>query len=77
VQCSHWQCKGNNFYEFHLLFDRIFKEIEDEIEEFGRYCAGKNIPIPYNYEDISRISHIQIPTDYTSEELMEALASIV
>ena len=26
---SHWNCRGSNFYETHLLFDRIYNDLAD------------------------------------------------
>ncbi len=32
---AHWNVKGLNFYQLHLLFDKIAEDIEEQIDEIG------------------------------------------
>ena len=41
ARLSHWNCRGNNFYEYHLLFERIYNdlgELMDALVEQLRAC---------------------------------------
>ena len=29
ARLSHWNCRGQNFYEAHLLFDRVYDDLTD------------------------------------------------
>jgi len=29
ARMSHWNCRGNNYYEAHLLFERIYNDLAD------------------------------------------------
>jgi DNA-binding ferritin-like protein len=31
-QTSHWQAKGSNFYGTHLLFERLYKSVEEQTD---------------------------------------------
>jgi hypothetical protein len=42
AKMSHWNCRGSNSYEFHLLFDRIHGDVEglmDGLIETLRACG--------------------------------------
>lgn len=34
-QSLHWQVKGSDFYQLHLLYERIYDSIEDEIDSLA------------------------------------------
>lgn len=37
---SHWNCKGMVFYQFHLLFDRIYDEYDEIIDRLAERLVG-------------------------------------
>lgn len=42
ARLSHWNCRGNNFYEAHLLFERVYNdlgELMDGLVEILRACG--------------------------------------
>jgi hypothetical protein len=42
ARLSHWNCRGSNFYEAHLLFDRIYGDLDglmDGLVETLRACG--------------------------------------
>lgn len=38
---AHWNCSGMLFYEFHLLFDRIYDEYDDLIDRLAERLRGQ------------------------------------
>lgn len=38
---AHWNTKGMLFYEFHLLFDRIYDAYDDLVDRIAERFAGK------------------------------------
>lgn len=39
-QTHHWQSKGDTFYSDHLLFQRLYEQMTDEIDSLGERCVG-------------------------------------
>lgn len=39
-QQNHWTCRGANFYGDHLLFQRLYEKIADEIDTVAEKCVG-------------------------------------
>ena len=39
-QTSHWQTSGPNFYAQHLLFERLYGSVQDEIDVIGEKGVG-------------------------------------
>ena len=39
-QNAHWTCKGANFYQDHLLFQRIYEGIQTEIDQIAERAIG-------------------------------------
>ena len=37
---AHWNCKGTLFYEFHLMFDRIYDDYEDLVDRCAERLVG-------------------------------------
>ena len=37
---AHWNCKGMLFYQFHLLFDRIYEDYEEIIDRLAERSVG-------------------------------------
>jgi starvation-inducible DNA-binding protein len=47
AQHAHWNVKGQSFYEDHLLFQRIYRNIEGDIDMLAEKFAGLfQLPIP-------------------------------
>lgn len=39
-QSAHWQTKGTDFYGDHLLFQRLYEGIRDEVDTLGEKLVG-------------------------------------
>ena len=58
---AHWNAKGPNFYGTHLMFQRIYEELDEPIDELGeRYVAYTRSPVKYH---AFRGEDVDVPTD--------------
>jgi DNA-binding ferritin-like protein len=39
-QTSHWQVVGGSFYGNHLLFERLYKSVQDQVDELAEKIVG-------------------------------------
>lgn len=39
-QTHHWKSKGSTFYSDHLLFQRLYEQMEDEVDSLAERCVG-------------------------------------
>jgi len=39
-QTAHWQCKGSLFYQDHLLFERLYNVVNEEIDGVAERAVG-------------------------------------
>ena len=46
AQLAHWNSVGTDFYQFHLLFERVYKTVEEKIDVLAEQARGKGIEIP-------------------------------
>lgn len=63
---AHWNCKGMLFYQFHLLFDRIYEEYEDIIDRLAERYVGAGNRVSGTIDQASKISTINDQTDLIS-----------
>lgn len=42
AQTSHWAAKGTNFYQEHLLFERVYNTVSGHIDAIAEKCVGLN-----------------------------------
>ena len=45
----HWQTMGSSFYGDHLLYERFYKAIQDEVDTVGEKVVGLDSPALTNY----------------------------
>lgn len=45
----HWQMMGSGFYGDHLLLERLYKAIQDEVDTVGEKVVGIDSPVLTNY----------------------------
>lgn len=45
----HWQTMGSPFYADHLLFERLYKAVQDEVDTVGEKVVGIDSPALTNY----------------------------
>ena len=77
AKCAHWNVKGDNFYQLHLLFDKvakmIFKQVDpiaERITQLGgvangtarQAAMGSNIP-EYPVDTVAGMDHVRALAD--------------
>ena len=61
-QTSHWQCSGPMFYGDHLMLQRIYESVEDEIDTLAEKVVAK-----YGSADVSPIEQVQVIQAHVQE----------
>jgi DNA-binding ferritin-like protein len=83
-QTSHWQVVGGSFYGNHLLFERLYKSVQDQVDALAEKIAGylgsdvldlnKQVETIYNYTlDWGRVSCHHERGLQSEEDLQEAI----
>lgn len=69
---AHWNSKGPSFYQFHLLFDRIYDELDDLIDRLAEKMKSMNMRVLGSIENINSVNllpssnNINLPIDFCS-----------
>jgi DNA-binding ferritin-like protein len=61
-QSAHWQTAGSTFYADHLLFQRLYEGVREEIDSLGEKIVGV-----FNASDVDytlRLKHLCTLSDY-------------
>lgn len=66
TQDAHWNVQGDDFYEAHLLFERIYNEVEGAIDAFAENLRKTQVFVPAG---LSKMSNLSIVKDWPAEEL--------
>lgn len=73
----HWQTMGSDFYGDHLLFERLYKAVQDEVDTVGEKIVGIDSPALTNY--FAQMSHMKMfmsaVSDKTKPPMMVSLGS--
>ena len=43
---AHWNVVGRDFYQFHLLFEKIYNIVDEKVDIFAEQARGLRIEIP-------------------------------
>jgi DNA-binding ferritin-like protein len=43
---AHWNVRGSHFYEYHLLFERIYEMVKEKMDGLAEQARGHGIEIP-------------------------------
>jgi DNA-binding ferritin-like protein len=46
ARLCHWNVEGVDFYQFHLVFERIYEMAEAKVDGLAEQARGKDIEIP-------------------------------
>lgn len=46
AQLAHWNSEGVDFYQFHLLFERIYETASAKIDVMAEQARGQRVEIP-------------------------------
>jgi len=70
VQDAHWNVQGDDFYEAHLLFERIYTEVEAAIDPFAENLRKAHVFVPAGF---GRMSDLSIVKDMPSEDIVDVM----
>jgi starvation-inducible DNA-binding protein len=59
AQNFHWNVEGSNFYEYHLLFDKIQEGTYKTLDCLAEATRTLSVYVPANFEDLKTLSVIQ------------------
>ena len=54
----HWNIEGSDFYEFHLLFERIYTEVYDVIDTFAEELRALQLQVPASFTQFSQFTYV-------------------
>lgn len=76
AQNFHWNVEGPNFYEYHLLFDKIQEGTYKTLDCLAEAMRTLSVYVPANFEDLKALSLIQdIKTVPPNKEMLALLLS--
>jgi starvation-inducible DNA-binding protein len=59
TQQYHWNVEGPDFYEYHLLFQRIYEEVDESIDIFGEQIRTLDAYAPLSPKRIFDLTSIE------------------
>jgi starvation-inducible DNA-binding protein len=59
----HWNVEGSDFYEFHLLFERIYTEVYGIIDTFAEELRAAQIYTPASLTQMTALSEVKDETN--------------
>lgn len=65
VQDAHWNVQGDDFYEAHLLFERIYEEVEEAIDTFAENLRKAQCFVPAG---LAKMQELSIVKDWPAED---------
>lgn len=54
----HWNVEGPNFYEYHLLFERIYLEVLESIDLFAEELRALKSYVPASFNILNELSMV-------------------
>ena len=72
----HWNTTGKDFYEYHLLFERIYSDVYGAIDPFAENVRTLQVFVPASLSGLSAITQIEDCVDNpppTKEEMVAEL----
>lgn len=66
AQDAHWNTQGESFYQDHLLFERIYEEVQAAIDPFAENIRKTQAFVPSGF---GRMSNLSIVTDLPEDNL--------
>lgn len=59
TQQYHWNVEGPDFYEYHLLFQRIYEEVDGSIDVYGEQVRTLDAYAPLSPKRIAELTSIE------------------
>lgn len=76
AECYHWNVEDPNFLMYHELFDKIYDEINDNLDAFAEEIRGIRAYAPATFIELAELSSIAESTDkmkHTAQEMVQHL----
>lgn len=54
----HWNVTGEDFYEYHVLFERIYEEVYGAVDDFGEHLRAEDMVAPESIFELADGSDI-------------------
>jgi starvation-inducible DNA-binding protein len=58
-QNFHWNVTGNNFYQLHLLFERIYETSFEDVDPIAEHTRGYGYKIPATQKSFQALSSVK------------------
>ena len=55
----HWNVEGSDFYEYHLIFERIYTEVYGSIDDFAEVLRAARIYAPASFTQLDTMSQVE------------------
>jgi starvation-inducible DNA-binding protein len=68
----HWNVEGENFYQYHKLFGKIYDEVYDSIDGFAENIRKLGAYTPGSYTRFSALTQIEDEIEVLSAKQMTA-----
>jgi len=73
----HWNTTGKDFYEYHLLFERIYSDVYDAIDPFAENIRTLQVFIPASLSGLSAITQVEDCVDMPPPSKDEMVAELI
>lgn len=70
TQSFHWNVEGSDFYEYHLLFERIYDEVYGSIDDFAEKIRSIGAYIPQSLHNLNMLTKIEDEDSVPSKDAM-------
>lgn len=70
TQSFHWNVEGSDFYEYHLLFERIYDEVYGSIDDFAEKIRAIGAYIPQSLHNLNMLTKIEDEDSVPSKDAM-------
>jgi starvation-inducible DNA-binding protein len=70
AQNFHWNVEGKDFYEFHLLFERIYDEVYGSIDDFAENLRKLQTYAPASLSRFNMLTKVEDETQIIPMEAM-------
>jgi starvation-inducible DNA-binding protein len=67
AQDAHWNVQGDEFYADHLLFERIYTEVQESIDDFAEQLRSCQVFVPAGFYKMRGLSILE---DFAADDLV-------
>ena len=68
----HWNVEGSDFYEYHKLFEGIYEEVLESIDDFAENIRKLGTYVPASLSAFSMLSQVEDENQNITKEAMVA-----